>query len=81
MNQMNQRPGTLAVAINVDFLTEMSHAQTSEYFRLMRKPCGALLSINHEDNCFFVRDFERPISRQSFCLRDGYFEEVCTLFI
>lgn len=71
--------GRFDVAINVDSLTEMSHAQAKDYFRLMRKQCGILLSINHEDNCFFVRDFERPISRKAISLRDGYFEEVYTL--
>jgi hypothetical protein len=70
------------VALNVDSFTELRREDAERYFFDLHWRVRVLLSINHENNWFRVRDMPRtlkidaPTTRSPYVMRQGYLDEV-----
>ncbi|MDI4231424.1 hypothetical protein OZ411_01170 [Bradyrhizobium sp. Arg237L] len=77
---LTELEGHFDVVLNADSLTEIDRATATTYWRFIEKRCGVLLSINHEDNPFTVRDLYSGntlrVERYPYWMRRGYVEEV-----
>jgi putative sugar O-methyltransferase len=79
---LNGHPERFDVALNVDSFTELRREEAERYVFDLHQRVRVLLSINHENNWFRVRDIpatlgiDVPTTRSPCVMRHGYFDEV-----